>query len=137
MRNMKIAELLLFAMAALHCGITEDIDFIVGNCNDILRLPCTATDRTKTYRYVMWYKNNNIPVVKRKKHDITYYNMTNVFLEDKETLLLNKVQPSDSGTYKCYLAAEVGGQNDDSFIGLNVSGNLEPGQSSSFPIKSV
>jgi len=48
--------LLLFAMAALHCGISESVDFIEGNCNDVIRLPCKATDRTTTYRYVIWYK---------------------------------------------------------------------------------
>ncbi len=52
------AELLLFAMAALHCGITEGINFIMGNCNDTISLPCTATIRTQNYRYVMWYKTD-------------------------------------------------------------------------------
>lgn len=50
------AELLLFAMAALHCGVSEDIEVIKGNCNDDISLPCKATNRTKTYRYIMWYK---------------------------------------------------------------------------------
>lgn len=51
--------------------------------------------------------------------------------------MLHNVQSSDSGEYKCYLAAEVGGRNDHSLIGLNISGNLDPGHSSSFSIKSV
>ncbi|XP_026125893.1 uncharacterized protein LOC113107522 [Carassius auratus] len=125
MRNMKIPELLLFAMAALHCGITEEIDFIMGNCNDVIRLPCTATDQTKTYRYVMWYKNDNVPIIKRKKDEYAYYNLTNISLEDKETLVLKNTQPSDSGEYKCFLAAEVGGQNDESIVGLNISECLD------------
>ncbi|KAF4109880.1 hypothetical protein G5714_009132 [Onychostoma macrolepis] len=125
MRNMKISELLWFAMAALHCGITEDINFIMGNCNDTIRLPCTATNRTKSYRYVMWYKTDNLPIIKRKKTEFAYYNLTNVSLELDETLVLKNVQPSDSGLYRCYLAAEVGGRNDESLIGLNISECLD------------
>ncbi|XP_016331680.1 uncharacterized protein LOC107680340 [Sinocyclocheilus anshuiensis] len=122
MTNLKISELLLFAMAALHRGTSEDMDFIMGNCNDIIRLPCKATDRTKTYRYVMWYKAESLPIIKKKNLEYTYYNnLTSVSLGNKETLVLHNVQSSDSGEYKCYLAAEVGGRNDHSLIGLNIS----------------
>ncbi|XP_018921482.1 uncharacterized protein LOC109048248 isoform X2 [Cyprinus carpio] len=119
---MMLHELLLFAMTALHCGTSKDMDFITGNCNDTIRLPCKATDRTSTYRYVMWYKKESFPIIKRKKEEYTYYNnITSVSLENKETLVLHNVQSSDSGEYKCYLAAEVGGRNDHSLIGLNIS----------------
>ncbi|XP_016372361.1 uncharacterized protein LOC107711832 [Sinocyclocheilus rhinocerous] len=122
MTNLKVSELLLFAMAALHCGTSEDMDFIMGNCNDIIRLPCKATDRTKTYRYVMWYKAESLPIIKKKNLEYTYYNnLTSVSLGNKETLVLHNVHSSDSGEYKCYLAAEVGGRNDHSLIGLNIS----------------
>ncbi|RXN18431.1 CD83 antigen-like protein [Labeo rohita] len=121
MRKLKISELLLFAMAALHCGVSEDIEVIKGNCNDDISLPCKATNRTKTYRYIMWYKTEKLPIIKRKNNNYTHYNFTSISLRDKETLVLHKVQPSDSGKYRCYLAAEVGGQNDESFIELNIS----------------
>ncbi|KAI2661602.1 Protein sidekick-1 [Labeo rohita] len=114
-------KLLLFAMAALHCGVSEDIEVIKGNCNDDISLPCKATNRTKTYRYIMWYKTEKLPIIKRKNNNYTHYNFTSISLRDKETLVLHKVQPSDSGKYRCYLAAEVGGQNDESFIELNIS----------------
>ncbi|KAK2898670.1 hypothetical protein Q8A67_010088 [Cirrhinus molitorella] len=121
MTKLKIAELLLFAMAAFHCGISEDIEVIMGNCNDNISLPCKATNRTNTYRYIMWYKSEKFPIIKRKNNDYTYYNFTSISLENKETLVLHKVQPSHSGKYRCYLAADVGGQNDESFIELNIS----------------
>lgn len=67
------------------------------------------------------------PIIKRKNgEDTIFTNLTSVSLGEKETLELHNVQPSDSGEYKCYLAAEVGGRNDDSFIRLNISGKLEP-----------
>lgn len=50
------AALLLFAMTALHCGISESMDYIEGNCNDVIKLPCKATNQTTTYRYAIWYK---------------------------------------------------------------------------------
>ncbi|XP_043102995.1 uncharacterized protein LOC122350516 isoform X2 [Puntigrus tetrazona] len=108
-------------MAALHCGITEGLDLITDNCNDIIRLPCTATNRTKTYRYIMWYKADTVPIIKRKNNEYTYYNVSSVSLHDDDTLVLKNAQPSDSGQYKCYLAAEVGGRNDESLVGLNIS----------------
>ncbi|XP_026101035.1 uncharacterized protein LOC113072103 isoform X2 [Carassius auratus] len=119
MGNLKISELLLFAIAALHCGTSED--FIMGNCNDTIRLPCEATDRTKMYRYIMWYKTES-PIIKRKNQEYTYYsNVTSFSLGLDEALVLHNVQSSDSGEYKCYLAAEVGGRNDQSSIRLNIS----------------
>ncbi|KAK9970606.1 hypothetical protein ABG768_026534 [Culter alburnus] len=122
MGNLKISALLLFAMATLHCGISESMDYIEGNCNEVIKLPCKATDRTTTYRYAMWYKMKDIPIIKRKKREYTNYtNSTSFFLGENETLEVHNVQPSDSGEYKCYLAADVGSQNYYSFIKLNVS----------------
>ncbi|KAK7146135.1 hypothetical protein R3I93_013770 [Phoxinus phoxinus] len=128
MGKQNISALLLFAMAALHCGISESMDSIKGNCNDVVRLPCKATDRTTTYRYVIWYKieRTPIPIIKRKNGVDTHFsNFTSVSLGEKVALELHNVQPSDSGEYKCYLAAEVGGRNDDSFITLNISECLQ------------
>lgn len=122
MGNQNISALLLFAMAALHCGISESMDSIKGTCNDVIRLPCKATDRT-TYRYVIWYKMESpaTPIIKRKNGEYTYFNITSVSLGEKEALELHNVQPSDSGEYRCFLGAEVGGRNDESFIRLNIS----------------
>ncbi|XP_056093495.1 uncharacterized protein LOC130072428 isoform X2 [Rhinichthys klamathensis goyatoka] len=123
-------------MAALHCGISESVDSIEGSCNDVIRLPCKATDRTTTYRYVIWYRieSKPIPIIKRKNgEDTTFNNLTSVSLGEKEELKLHNVQPSDSGEYKCYLAAEVGGRNDDSFIRLNISECLDVTVSTVYP----
>ncbi|XP_067268718.1 uncharacterized protein [Pseudorasbora parva] len=125
MANLKISGLLLFAMVALHCGKSDSMDSIEGNCNDDIRLPCKATDRTKKYRYIMWYKTERVPVIKKKNGEYTYYNFTSVSLGEKGALELSNVQPSTSGVYKCYLAADVGGQNDESYISLNISECLD------------
>ncbi|XP_009302334.1 uncharacterized protein isoform X2 [Danio rerio] len=124
----KISALLLFTMTALHWETTIGFVVIDGNCNDVIRLPCKATNQTKKFRYVIWYKVleiENSPIIKKRGNEVTYFNSTNnltsVFLGEKETLELHNVQPSDSGTYRCYLAANAGGQNYDSFIGLNIS----------------
>ncbi|XP_056320454.1 uncharacterized protein LOC130234198 [Danio aesculapii] len=128
MRDTKISALLLFTMAALYWERTIGFTVINGNCNDVIRLPCKATNQTKKFRYVIWYKVleiENSPIIKKRGKEVTYFNstsnLTSVFLGEKETLELHNVQPSDSGTYRCYLAANVGGQNYDSFIGLNIS----------------
>ncbi|MCJ8734844.1 hypothetical protein PDJAM_G00239920 [Pangasius djambal] len=43
-------------------------------------------------------------------------------VSDPDTLVLQNVQPSDSGYYQCFLAAEVGKKDRQSFISLTVSG---------------
>ncbi|KAI7797646.1 hypothetical protein IRJ41_019530, partial [Triplophysa rosa] len=121
------AAFLLFITATLLCGILKGMDSIEGNCNDVIRLPCKAIDQTNKYRYSMWYKvitkKNRKAIIKKKSSDITTYNNYNnsASLGEKETLELQRINLNHSGVYVCYLAADVGGQNVESFIRLNIS----------------
>ncbi|XP_056585627.1 uncharacterized protein LOC130407021 [Triplophysa dalaica] len=118
---------LLFITATLFCGKLKGMDSIEGNCNDVIRLPCKAIDQTNKYRYSMWYKiiteKNRTAIIKKKSGDITHYNNYNnsASLGEKETLELQRINLNLSGIYLCYLAADVGGQNVESFIRLNIS----------------
>nr|XP_055024417.1 uncharacterized protein LOC129414397 isoform X3 [Misgurnus anguillicaudatus]XP_055024418.1 uncharacterized protein LOC129414397 isoform X3 [Misgurnus anguillicaudatus] len=115
---------LLFITSALLCGTLDGMDSIEGNCNDVIRLPCKATSRTNKYRYSMWYKvikQERIAIIKKKNYNISTYNNYSASLGDKETLVLHSVNPLDSGVYECYLAADVGGQNVESSVRLNIS----------------
>ncbi|TRY57617.1 hypothetical protein DNTS_021051 [Danionella cerebrum] len=115
----------------MHYGFSMDLT--EGKCNSVIRLPCKATDTNSMYRYVIWYKMSDpkpTTLLKRKNDDKepTYYNSynsTSLSVEDKETLKFHSAQPSDSGKYQCYLAAEIGGQNGESNIALNISECLQ------------
>lgn len=124
MTNQKISAFLLFITSALLCGMLDGMDSIEGNCNDVIRLPCEATSRTKNYRYSMWYKitkQEKLAIIKKKTNNITTYNNYSASFGDNETLELHSVNPLDSGVYECYLAAAIGGQNVESSIRLNIS----------------
>ncbi|XP_051965133.1 uncharacterized protein LOC127631163 [Xyrauchen texanus] len=127
MKNHRTSAFLLFVTAALHCEIVDSIDSVEGKCKDEIILPCKATNQTDNYRYAIWRKKNthgrqDTAIIKKKNGIIThYYNSTSVFLKSKEALELHNVTPSDSGLYECFLAADVGGQNQVSLIRLNIS----------------
>lgn len=53
-----------------------------------------------------------------------YENRTDVSLTEEGSLVLKNVNFSQAGRYMCHLAAEVGHRNNDSYVILNVSGNL-------------
>ncbi|KAF4072419.1 hypothetical protein AMELA_G00262920 [Ameiurus melas] len=107
----------------LHCwsGLTQSMPFISANCNDDIRLPCRVSSQGSVYRYVVWYKNETA-IIKRKQNDMTFYNKSSpASLGVQDTLVLQNVQPIDSGIYQCFLAADVGQKDMESFVSLKVS----------------
>ncbi|XP_072537691.1 uncharacterized protein [Salminus brasiliensis] len=106
---------------ALHCGTLEGMYSIQASCNDDVTLPCQVRDATDKYRYIVWYRNN-IAVIKRKNNDVTFYNKSSpASLGVKESLVLRQVQPNDTGQYQCFLAADIGAKDIESYVSLVVS----------------
>lgn len=59
-------------------------------------------------------KENKDGIIRRSKGDKSgqHYNFPrNASLDNKYNLLLSNVTPEDSGTYECFIGANVGGQN--------------------------
>lgn len=63
-------------------------------------------------------KNNKTQLYKN------YENRSDVILTEEGSLVLRKVNFSQAGRYKCYLAGMVGYRNNDSYVMLNVTGKL-------------
>ncbi|MCI4380730.1 hypothetical protein PGIGA_G00243300 [Pangasianodon gigas] len=102
-------------------GLSQQVPFIPANCNDDIRLPCSVSDPGSNYRYMVWYRNDTA-IIKRKINEVTFYNKSSpASLGVQDTLVLQNVQPSDSGYYQCFLAAEVGKKDRQSFVSLTVS----------------
>ncbi|XP_017324132.1 uncharacterized protein LOC108265860 isoform X2 [Ictalurus punctatus] len=102
-------------------GLTQGMPFISANCRDDIRLPCSVSNQGSVYRYVVWYKNETA-IIKRKYNDVTFYNKSSpASLGVQDTLVLQNVQPFDSGIYQCFLAADVGQKDRESFVLLTVS----------------
>ncbi|KAK3566515.1 hypothetical protein QTP86_034025 [Hemibagrus guttatus] len=91
-------------------------------------LPCIALSYSKHYTSITWYKQ--FPVEegiirnswRQNKTQLykNYENRTDVFLTEG-SLVLKKVNFSQAGRYKCYLAGKVGHRNNDSYVILNVT----------------
>ncbi|KAG9270883.1 hypothetical protein AMEX_G15889, partial [Astyanax mexicanus] len=108
-------------MVALHCGTLEGTDHFKASCNDDVILPCRVRDQTEKYRYVIWYRDNSA-IIKRKNNDLTLFNNSTASLGVKESLVLWRVKPYDSGKYQCFLAADIGAKDAESQVTLTVSG---------------
>uniref|UniRef100_A0A4W4DSA7 Ig-like domain-containing protein n=1 Tax=Electrophorus electricus TaxID=8005 RepID=A0A4W4DSA7_ELEEL len=99
-----------------------DRSVIQASCNDDIELPCTARDHMVKYRYIVWFKDS-IAIIKRKSNEVTIYNNSSpASLGVRETLVLQNVQPLDSGQYRCSLGADIGGRDMDSHVSFTVSG---------------
>lgn len=112
-------------MLVLCCwsGLSQNVPAsITANCNEDISLPCRVSNPGSNYRYIVWYRNITA-VIKRKFNEVTFYNKSSpASLGVQDTLVLQNVQPSDSGYYQCFLAAEVGQKDKQSFVSLTVSG---------------
>ncbi|KAL6459061.1 hypothetical protein MHYP_G00325330 [Metynnis hypsauchen] len=106
---------------ALHSGIVDSIDSVQASCNDDVTLPCAVRQQQNKYRYIVWYRQN-IAILKRKNNEVTFYNKSSpASLGVREALVLQQVQPYDSGQYQCFLAADIGEKDAESYVSLNVS----------------
>ncbi|XP_022526720.2 protein turtle homolog B [Astyanax mexicanus] len=114
-----------FLMVALHCGTLEGMDHFKVSCNDDVILPCRVRDQTEKYRYVVWYRDNSA-IIKRKNNDLTLFNNSTASLGVKESLVLWRVKPYDSGKYQCFLAADIGAKDAKSQVTLTVSECMVP-----------
>ncbi|KAL7828724.1 hypothetical protein SRHO_G00323580 [Serrasalmus rhombeus] len=58
----------------------------------------------------------------QKNNEVTFYNKSSpASLGVHEALVLQQVQPYDSGKYQCFLAADIGEKDAESYVSLNVS----------------
>ncbi|KAG7332569.1 hypothetical protein KOW79_004403 [Hemibagrus wyckioides] len=92
-------------------------------------LPCTALSYSKHYTSITWYKQlpNEEGIIRNSRRQNTtqlykkYENRSDVILTEEGSLVLMKVNFSQAGRYKCYLAGKVGHRNNDSYVMLNVT----------------
>ncbi|XP_041080491.1 uncharacterized protein LOC121297918 isoform X2 [Polyodon spathula] len=109
----------------LHSISSQDSDNVTAQCGDTVKLSCRAIERSSSYRTVTWYKMNSshqIGILRKAGSKVTPYTLFNrkTSLGDREALVLPDVRPGDSGTYQCYLSAQLGGTNQQTSIHLEV-----------------
>ncbi|XP_041080492.1 uncharacterized protein LOC121297918 isoform X3 [Polyodon spathula] len=120
----RAVTLFLCAMV-LHSISSQDSDNVTAQCGDTVKLSCRAIERSSSYRTVTWYKMNSshqIGILRKAGSKVTPYTLFNrkTSLGDREALVLPDVRPGDSGTYQCYLSAQLGGTNQQTSIHLEV-----------------
>lgn len=112
---------------ALTLGIVVGKDF-TADCNEDIVLPCFALEKCQKYTSVTWYKLHNnssdkstmIILIKSEKVIQNENHNNSVSLDKNASLVLRKVAPADSGTYKCFIRAKVGEMNCQKDIRLNI-----------------
>ncbi|XP_053281463.1 uncharacterized protein LOC128442876 isoform X3 [Pleuronectes platessa] len=119
---------------------TQSSAGIQAVCGGDVSLPCRYEDiESINFISVTWYKLNNQSrngIILRKKRE----NRTTAFTSarasdfgDKYSLMLRNVTPEDSGNYDCYIAANIGGTNRNSYVYLTVQDCVTPTTSSPPP----
>ncbi|CAB1414813.1 unnamed protein product [Pleuronectes platessa] len=92
---------------------TQSSAGIQAVCGGDVSLPCRYEDiESINFISVTWYKVN---------------------FGDKYSLMLRNVTPEDSGNYDCYIAANIGGTNRNSYVYLTVQDCVTPTTSSPPP----
>lgn len=113
------AAWILVLVLCCWSGLSQNV---TANCNEDIKLPCSVSYPGINYRYLVWYRDVTA-IIKRKLNNVTFYNKSSpASLGVQDTLVLLNVQPSDSGYYQCFLAAEVGQKDRQSYVSLTVSG---------------
>ncbi|KAI5610301.1 hypothetical protein C0J50_5124 [Silurus asotus] len=118
----------LYALAL--CYASEETHFTVqSEFNTTATLPCVALNYSNHYTSLTWYKDSpNKEGIIRISTKLTtpvlykyYENRTDVSLTNEGSLVLEMVNFSQAGTYKCYLAGKVGHRNNVSYVMLSVT----------------
>ncbi|KAF4072420.1 hypothetical protein AMELA_G00262930 [Ameiurus melas] len=135
MKNCTLSRILALCLAIYTalCSASEEATVTVQseyNTNAIL--PCPALSYSKHYTSLTWYKFSPIKegIIRNSTRQSkpqpykNYENRTDVSLTEDGSLVLQKVNFSQGGMYKCYLAGKFGHRNNESFVILNVTGNL-------------
>ncbi|KAA8591351.1 hypothetical protein FQN60_002294, partial [Etheostoma spectabile] len=123
-RTKRLSQLLL-----VHYATKSQQEMQTANCHEdvILKCECPGVDNVDFFS-VGWYKLSNQKkngIVRKAKNNDTpqYYSFTRSPLPvfgEKHSLLLPAVTPEDSGTYECYISANVGSQNQNVKVNLTV-----------------
>ncbi|XP_066558830.1 uncharacterized protein LOC136748732 isoform X2 [Amia ocellicauda] len=120
-----IPAVALSVALALQCLLCERHHSVQADCDDTVSLPCSATQNTKTYRSITWYRwykmNNRSGILRKRKDIIMPFNFSRkAEFGPMEALILPNVRPEDSGKYQCFLSAELGSPNQESEITMTV-----------------
>ncbi|XP_058641010.1 uncharacterized protein LOC131545839 [Onychostoma macrolepis] len=127
-----IAIMIRLIVLALILNIvgSDELTFVTASCRDDITLHCTFHKNCQNYTSVTWYKfyNNSSDrsttmTILIKSENVIQTNKLNdsVSLDKNASLVLRKVAPADSGTYKCLIRAKAGGMNCQNLVRLNIS----------------
>uniref|UniRef100_A0A3Q0QYA6 Ig-like domain-containing protein n=1 Tax=Amphilophus citrinellus TaxID=61819 RepID=A0A3Q0QYA6_AMPCI len=118
---------------AVGAAVREDtLEVVVSTGGDSI-LPCTANHKPGVqYLAVRWYKvaeNPSSPVNGLLTRDLPngttrWYSSVKkevVLVEDSHSILVPNTTCSDTGLYRCHLAAPVGEQNQDGYVRLQLT----------------
>ncbi|XP_017324081.1 uncharacterized protein LOC108265844 isoform X1 [Ictalurus punctatus] len=132
MKNRTLSRILALCLAIYTalCTTNEEATVTVQSEYDTNAfLPCPALSYSKHYISLTWYKvsPNKEGIIRNSTKEgkpqlyKNYENRTDVSLTEEGSLVLQKVNFSQAGMYKCYLAGKVGHRNNESFVILNVT----------------
>uniref|UniRef100_A0A3Q2XNM9 Ig-like domain-containing protein n=1 Tax=Hippocampus comes TaxID=109280 RepID=A0A3Q2XNM9_HIPCM len=116
------AVLLFMKVLTVYC-LSPSQPKVEADCDKNVDLSCLCRDSTH-FQLLSWYK-----IIEQKRHFListgdglvekATFSQRATFGEG-DSLHLPAVKPSDSGTYKCAITANVGGQNKDCVVDLVV-----------------
>ncbi|XP_060738236.1 uncharacterized protein LOC132854095 isoform X1 [Tachysurus vachellii] len=132
MKNCTLCKKMVLCLAIYTalCHNSEQTSITIhSEYNKTAILPCMALSYSKDYTSITWYKQlpKEEGIIRNSRRlNITqlyknYENRTDVILTEEGSLVLMKVNFSQAGRYKCYLAGKVGYKNNDSIVTLNVT----------------
>ncbi|XP_038579721.1 uncharacterized protein LOC119906229 [Micropterus salmoides] len=120
-------KVLFIKMLLVHYA-TQSLPEIHASCKEDVPLKCPDVDiDSMDFLSVTWYKMTNkgkSGIIRRAKGEETTqnYNFSRpARFGEKHSLFLRSVTPEDSGTYECFISANVGGQNKYLKVALTVN----------------
>ncbi|XP_060788193.1 uncharacterized protein LOC132893270 [Neoarius graeffei] len=92
-------------------------------------LKCPEIFDSNRYTSITWYKDSpdSEGIIRKSSRQgkleryKNYMNRSDVSLTEEGFLVLENVDFSQAGTYKCYLAGKIGSKNNELFVRLNVT----------------